>query len=261
MQFDDAVRYVHQLESTMSPGESVFAMLNVDPRKRTKEALVDLCAPFLDRGAAKWAPGFRDRGFLHFFATLENLGHSPWRKHARQTAKRILMVQQNGTTVDANRESLALAESILLENLKQFGVPPEQYTDVTRAMMLELRGWAGMFRRMETHPSEAPPNTKVRLVEFCAVQSILMRSSIESLARQSDWNESQMSLAVWLSSAPTSREQAHEISHHPSAIAYVDQTSEGREHLEKEFQQTLLHAIGNYEIVDSININVIFFVW
>ena len=43
-----------QLENAfMSPGEMMFALTEIDPRKRVNEALVDLAAVFLDRGAAK----------------------------------------------------------------------------------------------------------------------------------------------------------------------------------------------------------------
>ena len=44
--------------------------------------------------------------------------------------------------------------------------------------------------RMEQHPSEAPPGASVRLAEFAAVQSILMRASIEAQARRTGWDPS-----------------------------------------------------------------------
>jgi len=74
--------------------ERMSVTLGVDPRKRANEALADLSSSFLDRGAAKWTPAFRDRGFLFFFATLEGLGCAPWRKFARAEAKRILVAME-----------------------------------------------------------------------------------------------------------------------------------------------------------------------
>jgi uncharacterized protein YbcC (UPF0753/DUF2309 family) len=240
LSFKEALEHVHTLESYMSPGERVFSLVQVDPRKRVNEALVDLSSAFLDRGAAKWAPQFRDKGFLYFFAALENLGFPPWRKHARVLATRVLN----------QVESTALAEEILQENLQFFGIPPEEWTSAIRSMLLELRGWAGMFRRMEIRPLEAPANTNVRLVEFCAVQSILMRSSIEALVCQSSGWDTSMQFSQWLSKAPTIRERDHETTHHTSAIAFVDQSAERREVLETEFKHTLLNAIGTKPIVE-----------
>jgi hypothetical protein len=61
MDFKEALDYAQKLESYMSPGERVFSLLHVDGRKRVNEALSDLSSAFLDRGAAKWAPQFRDK--------------------------------------------------------------------------------------------------------------------------------------------------------------------------------------------------------
>lgn len=254
MRFDDAVEHVHEIERIKSPGARVYLMTNFDPRRRVKEALVELCAPFLDRGAAKWAPDFRHEGFLYFFAALEDLGRTPWRKHARETATRIMAELKDARATKDQDASLVLAEKILAENLECLGVAPERYGEMIRAKMLELRGWAGMFRRMETHPSEAPRDTKVRLIEFCAVQSILTRSSIEHFAAKHDgWSPTSMSLALWMSSAPTHSHSSHDAALHPSAIAFVNQESERRVELEEEFQRTLLHSVG-LSVFDCYNI-------
>ncbi len=217
----------------------MLSLLHVDPRKRVNEALADLSSAFLDRGAAKWAPQYRDKGFLYFFASLESLGFAPWRKFARDCAKRIL---------DHHRKHAAdglqsIGETILMENLEAFGIPPEEHQLCIQSMLMEIRGWAGMFYRMETHPLEAPSNTTVRLMDFCVVKSIMDRSSIETFARKS--KPIAISLGSWLATAPKYRSSKHEeTSHHTSAIAFVDQSSERRESLETQFQNTLLHSIG-----------------
>jgi uncharacterized protein YbcC (UPF0753/DUF2309 family) len=241
-QFNDALELTRTLESVASPGERVNQLVSIDPRRRSNEALVDLCAVFLDRGAAKWTPSFRNRGFLWFFASLECLGVAPWRSHARDVARHVL----NASPHPGELDSVALAEQIVRENLEFFGVDESEWTDVTRVMMLELRGWAGMFHRMETHPAEQPTDTCVRLIEFCAVQSVLMRSSIEALARQHGWSETNESFAEWLSAAPKTRtaEESEHSGQHTSAIASLDQSSSRRETLEAEFQNALLTAIG-----------------
>lgn len=256
MPFQEALAHAQKLESYMSPGERAFLLCQVDPRLRVNEALADLSSAFLDRGSAKWAPRCRDKGFLYFFASLEGLGFAPWRRHAREAAQRILehyKEQEEKQRSGQGVEPADLAETILWENLRHFGVPPREWADSIRAMALELRGWAGMFRRMESRPLEAPPHTRVRLVDFCAVQSILVRSSIEQYAQLAGWDEEVMPLAVWLAKAPKIRSSAdhHHGKHaggaqlHPSTIAYVDQCSEWRELLETEFQHTLLNAISS----------------
>ena len=69
---------------------SCDAVVPLDPRIRANKAIAELGAPFLDRGLAKWDPPNRDRGFLYFAASLENLGSTPWRAHARAQADRIM---------------------------------------------------------------------------------------------------------------------------------------------------------------------------
>ena len=238
MNFKDALEHVQKLESYLSPGERVFSLVHVDPRKRVNEALADLSSAFADCGGAKWAPRYRDKGFLYFFASLECVGFSPWRKHARETAKRILDHYQKYPD-----QPNAIVETIICENLEFFGVPSDEWEDSIRVTLLELRGWAGMFRRMETHPNEAPGNANVRLVDFCAVQSILTRASIETLARHSGWDQ-KAPLSLWLAKEPKYRVHKPEVTAHASAIAFVDQSSDRRESLETEFKYTLLNAIG-----------------
>jgi hypothetical protein len=117
MPFRDALRYMDDLSSYKSPGERLFLIYKVDPRRRVNAALSDLSATFLDRGAAKWRPPYREKGFLFFFATLEGLGFAKWRRYARNEADRIL---------EAGPGKLdGLAETIVRENLEFFGIPRE----------------------------------------------------------------------------------------------------------------------------------------
>lgn len=241
MNFIEALEHVHKLESYMSPGERAFSLLHIDPRKRANEALVDLCSSFLDRGAAKWAPKFRDQGFLYFFSTLETLGFAPWRKYARQQARLVRDRLAKGES------SLNIAGEILQEHLEFFGIPRDDWHQAIRSMLLELRGWAGMFRRMETHPEEAPDKATVRLIEFCAVQCIFYRSSIVPLAKATKWDDADP-FKDWLNRATTYREDSHEVPTHPSAIAFENQSIGKREAMETEYMNALLHAIGTQPV-------------
>lgn len=241
--FNDAIDFMHKLEMYMSPSERLLSLVDVDPRKRVNEALADLSSVFLDRGAAKWAPGFRHKGFLYFFASLEVLGFAPWRKYARSVAQRILELEQ------INKDAIpSLSETIIQENLEFFDVPRDDWGPAIHAMASELRGWAGMFTRMESHPNEAPPDTTVRLLDFCAVQSILSRSSMEALARQFGWKESEISFGMWLKRAPTLRPASQDTMGHSSAISYLDQNAERREALENDFEHAILHSIGTNKV-------------
>ena len=242
--FQEALGHVRELERYRSPGERVHGITNVDPRKRVNESLVDLASVFLDKGAAKWTPSYRHKGFLYFFAAHERLGYGPWRRLACRSADRILPQLTHDPAA-----SHALAEELLKENLDFFGIPPAQWPSALRSMMLELPGWAGMFHRMEEYPNEQPPNTAVHLIDFCAVQSILLRSSITDLARHSGWSESSQPFSEWIEQAPALGPSCGETeTHHPSALAYVDQSSSRREELEQEFEQTLLRAIGTNDV-------------
>lgn len=194
-------------------------MLGVDPRKRANEALADLSSSFLDRGAAKWTPQFRDRGFLFFFATLEGLGVAPWRKFSRAEAQRILVEIEKDPegwfssflkfVFDPHLQT-GLSERIVRETLDFYGISRADRGNAIRSTLLDLRGWAGMFRRMEKRINEQPKDALVRLVDFCAVQMILTRSSMESLALQSGYKSSSETFASFLAKSPVWRSKDEE---------------------------------------------------
>jgi uncharacterized protein len=247
MTFKDALDHVHNLESVMTPSERVLAMVNVDPRIRAHEAIVNLSSVFLDRGAAKWSPSFRNKGFLYFFANLEHLGFAAWRSQARKTATLVLRDLK-----EHPENSSSIAAAIIQDTLNAFGVTSAERTNVLRVMALELRGWAGMFRRMETHVDECPVDASVRLMDFMAVHCILTRSSIEEIARQTGWSHKETSLAEWMSKTPNTGKPVPHSAMHTSSIAFVDQISEHRERKELEFEQILMRAIGTQPISTSV---------
>eukprot|EP00662_Eupelagonemidae_sp_cell21_P056867 gene56867-biopygen42093 len=266
MDYFKALAHIHKASCNMSPGERLFSIVQVDPRIRANEAVAELSAVFLDRGAAKWAAPQRHKEFIYFFASLEGLGFATWRKHARTAAKGILTHMERHPM----EQSQVLAESILQENLDAFGILPEHWVATIQSMLWDMPGWAGMFQRMEMHPVEAPPGAKIRLIDYCAVHSILARSSIEALARHSGWDPS-TPLGVFLSKAPTTclvrhtvgsilgkvpaacDEEAHDESgiQNPSGLAFINQNMTQREAHEDNFEQTVLRAIGDG--VSSLN--------
>ena len=235
--FEEALDLVRRkTELFMAPGERMYHAVNVDPRKRVKEAVVDLSASFLDRGAAKWIPTYRARGFLYFFATHEALGFAPWRSHARLIAGRLL------ADFEAGKNAESLAEAIVEENLRFMGVPEDQWEDTVVAMLLEIRGWAGMFRRMETHASEAPFGVKPTLLQYCAVHSILTRSSLMAMARNKPVSELIRKIA------PLREDHADDDAdmRHPSSLAYGNTISlQQCKRLEEEVLHAMLTAMGS----------------
>ena len=199
LHFDEAQHRLCTYQSYNNMNDRCLLLFGVDPRKRSNEALSELSSAFLDLGAAKMAPPaeYRERGFLYFFAKMEHLGFAPWRKHARKQAKRIL--EQHEHVIVSNKDSFCcdddsnnnnssnkkqdLAKVILEENLRFFAVPEEEWQFAVRAMLRDLRGWAGMFYRMEHEPCEAPADASVRLLDFAAVLSILNRASVSATIR------------------------------------------------------------------------------
>ena len=160
---------------------------------RVRRAVSELAGAFLDRGSAKWDGGLRKHGFLAFFAELENVGFAGWRKGARKTASRIRERVLLEGDEDQRQQSLAsMGREVLAANLAAFGAPVPAIpastvatrerdldfhptTMTLRAMLIDVRGWGGMFERHQNHPEEAPEHVPVRLLDFCVVLSILLR--------------------------------------------------------------------------------------
>ena len=221
-EYKQAIDYMGRLDDNMSPGERKALLTGTDLRKREKGAVMDLSAAFLDRGAAKWAPAMRDNGFLVFFARLESTGFAQWRFYARQVAAKVLLrldehirgttttttttgrqdehISNTGSGAMSIRDLVSvMAEELLEENLQHFGIPIQEWESCIIAMVLKLQGWAGMFHRMETHPEEAPDDVPVSLLEFCAVQMVIARSAIESVATNCGaWRKGVTPLQAWL---------------------------------------------------------------
>ena len=147
----------------------VSLALGFDPRPRVHEALSELAASFLNRGAAPRAAPHRDHGFVTFFAWLETTGAAGWRAWARARAR---VLQRDPT------QSLAIAETIYA----RWGVTKPHYESTLRTTLAELPGWSGMFARMESKPLEAPAGTAVRLIDYVVVHAILTESSLRSAA-------------------------------------------------------------------------------
>ena len=150
--FFDALDLVEEKGKYMSPGERVSSLAPLDPRTRANKALAELGAPFLDRGLAKWEAPNREKGFLYFYASLEDLGYAPWRAHARQAAVGILDRLKRFPEQDLDD----FAAEVLRENLAAMETDPELWVETTRAMALDLPGWGGTRARLQPRPNSPP---------------------------------------------------------------------------------------------------------
>lgn len=267
MSFHEAHDWMRKATARLSPGERLLRVLGSDPRGRQNAAVVGIAAVFLDRGVSKWQAPHRERGFLYFFATLEGLGFTPWRKYARIQARGILWKlrmmfdhqkkkQLNADTLkQAQEEERLLAEAILQDNLRHFGATPADWMETLRALLMDLPGWAGMFQRMENHPHEAPEGSYVRLYDFAAVLSIFARSSIEALATEAKmWHKDcnhYVPLSDILNYSPTHRSFEEQYLQNPSGLAHIDQNADMREGLEIEVERRLLSIVSANSSLDT----------
>ena len=257
MEFFDALDDVAAKSEYMSPAERMSTLAPMDPRTRANKAMADLGAPYLDRGLAKWEAPDREHGFIYFFARVEGLGLAGWRKPAVKAAETILQRYQDNPELDPEE----LAAEILEENLRELEPDTSKWTSTTRAMLLDLPGWAGMFKRMEDSPREAPEmcdrfsciKIPVRLAEFVAVHSIMHRASMESMAISEGWDREAASLGEFLQLVPARRKGERPLFgmgkemttlQNPSGLAYRNQNFEAVERLEREYERVTLKAIN-----------------
>lgn len=254
MHFDAAVAHIHKLEhDASSPAEKFLGLKGIDPRPRANEALCDLCATFLDKDSARWPLEQRDRGFLYAFATLEGLGFAPWRKGARTVALSVLQEFQGadgrlGTGADfalVEPEHRAIAEKFIKQHFQLHHVPADEWTSVLRACVLQVRGWAGLFKYFEEAPSAGRKGSHVRLVDFIAVSLILVQSSMEEISSSCCMKSHDVSdKRVLLTPA-----QSHDDPWRPTSKgSYIDQQPVMRECLEAQFMKALIEEVGTAPI-------------
>lgn len=256
-EFFEALDEVDAKSSYMSPAERLATIKPLDPRVRANKAVATLGANFLDRGLAKWEPPNRERGFLYFFASLENLGSAPWRHHARQAANRIIAIMDR----NPNRDSKELALQLIEENLKEVEPDSSLWVSTTRAMLLDHPGWAGMFKRMEEREDERPVKftdgksipIPVSLAEFVAVQSIITMSSVKALALKEGWKPDVQPLSKFLSKVSTRRRGERprfgmgaemQSLQNPSGLAYESQNFDVFQALEEQYEKVTMRAIN-----------------
>lgn len=143
------------------PRDQLIAVANEDPNDLVHAELIPLCAAFLDRGQTHWSMPDREQGFLVAWRRVHGAGHAIRPAWERGLARRI-------------RASEVLhidAEHVVLSLLDELGIADHELGDFIEHVLLQLPGWAGMFRRMEGAPeSPAGEQPKVALADFLAVR-------------------------------------------------------------------------------------------
>jgi uncharacterized protein YbcC (UPF0753/DUF2309 family) len=146
-----------------------------DSDRLVHDLLIRFCGSFLDQGLAHWQLPNREQGFFRAFCTLYQQPAGPpaaWLKDLRSELTRH------------QRERIAPLESIA-QSLDALGVDHHEWESALAAVLLPLRGWAGMIHFLEEHPARAiHPSPPGSLVEYLAVRLILERLALAHVARR-----------------------------------------------------------------------------
>ncbi len=146
-----------------------------DCDRPVNELLIRFCAAFTDQGFADWALPNRDAGLYRCFLELHSHASGPvdrWRLGLRQEMLRLQKLQ------------LRPIESIL-ESLELLGIPEPEWERCVTKNLLALKGWAGLIYQMDVRSDRVPfPVPPGSLIEYLALRLILVRLSIQHLARR-----------------------------------------------------------------------------
>jgi len=147
---------LRDLLDASSPGRDADALVH--------PLLIRACAAFLDQGVAAWPMPGRDRGFLAAVVELWSAPGGTVRGWMRALAPELARLR--------GRE----ATSIIEDELRRPGTPPELHAEVIERTLLALRGWAGMVRQLEERPDRAPLlQVPARLDDFLAARMVMDR--------------------------------------------------------------------------------------
>ena len=176
----DACRH---LDGARQPGpeapefhrELLLACSDEDANDLVHTTLIPLCASFLDRGQSHWSMPGRELGFFHAWRSVLLAGHSVRPGWLRGLRRRLQAWEERGLE----------AEAVVLELLAELGLADDEQDLFIERTLLQLRGWAGMFARLEAAP--VPPGrsgARARLVDFLAVRLTLDLFAFQDIARR-----------------------------------------------------------------------------
>jgi uncharacterized protein YbcC (UPF0753/DUF2309 family) len=180
--FEVALRRTQELDVESSgddrqrpvrPRDGILTATGIDLDDAVHPLLIRLSGAFLDQGLAYWPMPGREAGF--FVASLRLLSQPGgfYGEHLQGLAGEARRHLQKGWS----------AEESLEDSFPFFGVALDQVEPLVRAELMALRGWAGMFHRLEAEPQLAP-HTRLssRLIDFLAVRMLLNRVAATNAA-------------------------------------------------------------------------------
>jgi len=150
--------------------ELLRACSNEDANDLVHTTLIPLCAAFLDRGQSHWSMPGRELGFFHAWRSVMLAGHSVRPGWLRALRARLQGWAERGLE----------AEAVVLELLTELGVGVAEQDLFLEQTLQQLRGWAGMFARLEAAPGGSA--ARVRLVDFLAVRLTLDVFAFQDIA-------------------------------------------------------------------------------
>lgn len=146
-----------------------------DPALLVNTLMIRLAAAYLDQGTAVWSMPDRERGFFTAFLELMRLRSVPTLRWARGVRERA----------EAFAARQASSEEALLEALEELGVSSEHHEGYIERVLLELPGWAGMFRRLERNvPERGGFSLAPSLMDYLAVRLCLAPLALREVARE-----------------------------------------------------------------------------
>lgn len=135
-----------------------------DIDEELRPLLTRWCASFLDQAIALWQMPGREQGL---YAACRALYSTGGRLGARWT---------RGLAAEFRRQERAglSANEVVLEKLRELGVPPDEHEAYLTSELLALRGWAGMIHQLELRPDRlGAASAPVGLIDYLALRLTL----------------------------------------------------------------------------------------
>ena len=171
------------------PRHDLFLLTGTDSQEIIDPVFIPWIAAFLDRGQAAWAMPDKEQGLWTAFCRIKGAGQSV----------RHFWLKDLGPRVRAWVERRTPAATAVIEILEELHVLEADWPAFLESMILELRGWAGMYfwecRAKKVAGSEA---CREAMVEYVAVRLILHRLAWEQLARERGFEGAAHELTPWI---------------------------------------------------------------
>lgn len=181
----------------------------VDSDELVHPLLIRLSAAYLDQGIAHWAMPGQEAGFhatvMELYGRDRALFPEEWlRRFAALLAEDRIARRDEWSSVR--------------DSLEAFGVAADEWGRFLEESALPLRGWAGMFRQLESRPDRVPVyELPARLAGFMAIRLLAERASLAHLAQeQLGWRGSLATLrgrltAGWMPPVVSTAERAWQL--------------------------------------------------